>query len=153
MPDPLTQRLYEVLSADAVLAPQLSAYAGVPAIFTIDPAPEDAEFPYLWIRGASLSADSSGITNCETRDFSRDIVVVADRSGDPVQIDDIGWRIQEIFRDKHGSALVGGLGGMPDPQGGVWYPLTLMVNGPVEASNDEDSYGRSVELSLTMERV
>ncbi len=152
MPDPVTRRVYDVLINDAGLTAQLASYGGVPAIFTTDPVPEGAPLPYVWMRGASqkVRVDTLDIS---MRTVSRDIVAFTEKSGDPTAVDDIAWHIRGLFDSAHGEALSGGgLGGMPDPNGGTWYPVILDASGPNEANSDPDTYGRSVDITVTMER-
>ena len=152
MPDPVTQRLFEVLSADAVLAGQISSYAGVPAVFTMDPVPEDAQYPYVWVRSPSQNFRTDTLDK-SSRTVSRDIVVFALAEGDPTPVDDIAWRVRAMFDDAHGRVLINGFGGMADPAGGSWYPIMVDAGGPIEANSDTDTYGRSVDLTIMMERV
>lgn len=152
MPDPVTQRLYDVLRNDAVLTAQLATYQGLPAVFTTDPVPEGATFPYVWVRGPSQNFRSDCL-NQTMRTVSRDIVSFTEETGDPTAVDNIAWRVREIFDDPHGRGLVGTLGGMADPGGGNWYPIILDASGPNEANSDADTYGRSVDITVTIERI
>ena len=43
----ITAAIHSRLSGDATLAALLSTYEALPAVFTIDPAPEEAMLPYI----------------------------------------------------------------------------------------------------------
>ena len=43
----VTEAIYDALAGDATLVAMLATYGGEPAIFTTDPAPGDAELPYI----------------------------------------------------------------------------------------------------------
>ena len=47
----LTEALYDRLTGDATLTALLATYNGDPAVFTTDPAPGDAELPYIVTAG------------------------------------------------------------------------------------------------------
>ena len=76
----ITKALYLKLAGDTTLISYLSTYKTKPAIFTVDPAPENAEFPYLVLAGDSAGqAFDTKLTQGQT--VWRDIRIYAKQSG------------------------------------------------------------------------
>ncbi len=82
--------------ADQTLISKLSVYNGQPAIFTIDPAPEDAELPFIVISG--LVSDSPYDTKLEVgRDITRDIRCYTPASGSIALLEEISEEVRRLF--------------------------------------------------------
>lgn len=142
MSDPITKRLYDEMSADAALSGLISTYQGDPAIFTADPAPEKAEEPYVMIRAASQNFRDD-IIDIPMKTVTREIHCFAEANGDVAAVDDIALRVEEMFKNPHGERFANMDG---------WYAVLVDTGGPTEASPDERTYGRSVEITVTMEK-
>ena len=131
----LTPAVYSRLAGDAELAALLATYKGAPAVFTSDPAPEDAALPYI------VTAGQVGDTAFDTkttrgRDVRRDVRCYAAATGSAVTVEAIAERVRVLFH-RHKLAV----SGME-----TWI---AEASGPIEADGDE-AYGRIVTVRLAM---
>lgn len=130
----LTQTIYDVLAGDGTLAGLLANYNGSPAVFTIDPAPGDAELPYVVTAGEVSQAPFDTKTT-RGRRLIRDVRCYAPADGSAIVVEAIAERVRALL---HRQAL--SIGGFD------W--LVSDVTGPIVA-DERDVYGRVVSLSLT----
>ena len=131
----LTAALYDLLTGDAELVALLSTYQGEPAVFTTDPAPEDAALPF--VVSAGQVADSAFDTKTTRgRDVRRDVRCYAPVDGSAVTVEAIAERVRELLH-RHQLAV----SGME-----TWIAET---SGPIVADED-DAYGRIVSVRLVM---
>lgn len=129
----LTKAIYDKLASDPALVDMLGEYKGLPAIFTIDPAPGDAILPMLVTSGEVVQAPFDTKTS-RGRDLIRDVRCYAQADGNTITIEAIAERVRSIL---HRQPLV--------IDGYRW--LISDVNGPIVA-DERDYYGRIVSLSL-----
>ena len=136
--DVLTAAVYDVLTTDAELAALLASYNGLPAVFTVDPAPGDAVLPYIVTAGNV--ADSGWDTKTGLgRHVFRDVRCYAAADGSAVTVEAIAERVRELFHRQ--PLVVSGFG-----------VLVAICSGPV-ASDEGAAYGRIVTCQWKMEQV
>lgn len=131
----LTDAIHDRLSSDATLAALLNTYGGAPAVFTIDPAPGDAELPYIVTAGDAVDAAFDTKT-CLGREIWRDVRCYAADDGSAIVVEQIAERVRELL---HRQALtVTG-----------WCVFMAECSGPVVA-DEQGSYGRVVTVRMKM---
>ena len=146
MSDPITQAFYNVMVSDGVLAALITAYDGDPAVFTVDPVPEDAVRPYIQTTGNNSDIADPTMDDASgdgLRNVTRDILCFADEKGAPEQIEAIALRVRELFSSPYGAGV---------PITG-WGIIRMRVSGPTQFDPDADTYGRSVEVDMTLQRI
>jgi len=91
----LAAAIYDRLASDATLTAMLSTYGGAPAVFTADPAPGDAELPYIVTAGQTADAPFDTKTT-RGREVWRDVRCYAAASGSCVIVDQIAERVRVL---------------------------------------------------------
>jgi hypothetical protein len=131
----LTAALYDHLSGDATLVALLASYNGSPAIFTTDPAPGDAQKPYLVSAGHVVDLPFDTKTT-QGREVMRDVRCYAEADGSAVVVEAIAERVRALL---HRQELV--------VSGFRW--LVSSVTGPV-AADEGGAYGRIVTVTCKL---
>lgn len=134
----LTAPFYEVLSGDSTLTAMLAEYEGIPAIFSFDPVPGDAEKPYI-VSSGEVSQIPKDSKNCRGRNIIRDIRIYTEASGSSILIESIAERIRELF---HRTQL--------EISGFEW--VLSSCSGPIVA-NELDCYGRIISVNVWVDEV
>jgi hypothetical protein len=134
----LTSALYQVLAGDGPLAGLLSSYGGRPAVFTTDPAPGDAEFPYIVSAGQFADAPFD-TKNTRGRTVRRDVRCYDAAGGSAVTVEAIAERVRALL---HRQPIV--------LTGFAW--LWGECSGPISA-DEPDAYGRIVTVTMTVEEI
>ena len=134
----ITEALYDVLTSDGTLAGLLSTYGGQPAVFTTDPAPDDAELPYIVTAGEVAQSPFDTKTTLG-REIMRDVRCYADASGSAVDIEAIAERVRALL---HRQPLV-----IP---GFVW--MLAECSGPIVA-DERDAYARIITVRMIVEEL
>ncbi len=129
----LTQAIYDRLAGDGTLVALLNTYQGGPAVFTTDPAPGDAELPYIVTAGDAVDA-SWDTKTCLGRDIWRDIHCFAGADGSAIVVEQMADRVRELLHRQ--TLTISG-----------WCVLVAECSGPV-VMDEQDSYGRVVTLRL-----
>jgi hypothetical protein len=132
----ITAAIYAKLAADATLTALLSTYEGEPAIFTAQPVPELAAFPYIVTAGDVAQAPFDTKTT-RGRTITRDVRCYTAASGSAVTVEAIAERVRALL---HRQALA-----VTDH---TW--LMSECSGPIEA-DEQDAYGRIVTVQITVE--
>ena len=128
-----TQAIYDKLANDGTLTALLATYNGSPAIFTIDPAPGDAELPYIVTAGAVVQLPFDTKTS-RGRDLLRDVRCYAAADGSAVVVEAMAERVRALL---HRQPLV--------ISGFDW--ILSNCTGPI-AADETDAYGRIITVSL-----
>lgn len=134
----ITQAIYNVLANDTELAGMLAEYKGLPAIFTFDPAPEDANFPYIVTAGSPVQTPYDTKLS-QGRQIWRDIRCYDAASGSVANVEAIAERVRALL---HGQKIV------TTDFATVW----ASCDGPTVA-DDGSSYGRIITLKITVTEV
>jgi hypothetical protein len=134
----LTGAIYDVLAGDATLTALLATYSGNPAIFTSDPAPGDAELPYI-VTAGEFSQSPFDTKTTLGRDLRRDVRCYADAKGSAVNVEAIAERVRALL---HRQVMV-----LP---GFVW--ILGECSGPIVA-DEPDAYARIVSVRLIVEEL
>ena len=135
----LTAAIAARLGGDPELASLLATYRGGPAVFTIDPAPEDAELPYIVTAGEVTQTPADTKTG-RGRQVWRDVRCYAPADGSAVTVEAMAERVRTLLH--RSSAL--------DIDG---FRVTVAeCSGPV-AADELDAYGRIVTVRLIMREV
>ena len=129
----LTAAIHARLAGDATLAVFLAEYAGAPAVFTTDPAPGDAELPYI-VSAGEVAQRPYDTKTTRGRQVYRDVRCYAPASGSAVVVEEIAERVRALLH-RHALAVDGHA---------TWV---AEASGPV-AADEEDAYGRIVSLRL-----
>jgi len=132
----LTSSLYDKLAGDVTLVGLLADYHGSPGLFTMDPAPGDADLPYIVTAGEVTQTPFDTKTTIG-RTITRDIRVYDRDDGNPVTIETIAERVRLLL---HRQLL--------EPSG--WTYVMSSVTGPIVA-DELDSYGRVLTLTIVLE--
>ena len=131
----LTAALYDLLTGDATLAALLATYNGSPAVFTTDPAPGDAEKPYLVSAGHVVDLPFDTKTGLG-REVQRDVRCYAEADGSAVVVEAIAERVRALL---HRQAL--------NVSGFCW--ILSGVTGPTVA-DERDVYGRVLTVTCKL---
>ena len=131
----VTEALYRCLVGDAGLTGLLSSYRGAPAVFTTDPAPGDAELPYIVSAGHVSDVPFDSKTT-RGRDLRRDIRCYAPANGSAAAVEAIAERVRALLHRR------------PLDVEGFGVFLTE-CSGPV-AADEPEAYGRIVTVRLVM---
>lgn len=134
----LTSAIYDVLAEDGTLAGLLSTYSGTPAVFTTDPAPGDAEFPYI-VTAGNITDVPFDTKLTRGRTISRDVRCYDGPDGSAVTVEAIAERVRALL---HRQPLV--------IAGFAW--LLAECTGPIVA-DEVDAYGRIVTVRMTVEEL
>jgi len=134
----LSEALYDLLAGDATLTALLSTYGSAPAVFTTDPAPGDAELPYIVTAGEVSQAPFDTKTTLG-RTIVRDVRCYASASGSAVTVEAIAERVRALL---HRQELA--------IDGFAW--IWAACSGPIGA-DEPDAYGRIVSVRLTVEET
>ena len=135
----LTAAIAARLEGDPELASLLAGYRGGPAVFTVDPAPEDAELPYIVTAGEVTQTPADTKTG-RGRQVWRDVRCYAAADGSAVTVEAMAERVRTLLH--RSSAL--------DIDG---FRVTVAeCSGPV-AADELDAYGRIVTVRLIMREV
>lgn len=92
----LTRAIYDVLAGDAMLAGLLNQYNGLPAVFTSDPAPGDAEPPYI-VTAGEVAVTPFDSKTTRGREMMRDVRCYDNATGGPVVIEAIAERVRFLL--------------------------------------------------------
>ena len=134
----VTEAIYDVLAGDATLVALLSTYGGEPAIFTTDPAPGDAELPYI-VSAGEVAQTPWDTKTTRGRVAVRDVRCYTEASGSAVVVEAIAERARVLL---HRQTLA-----ISD-----FVCVVADCSGPV-AADGQDAYGRIVSVRLTIEEV
>lgn len=134
----LSQAFYDRLTGDATLTGLLATYEGGPAVFTIDPAPPDAQLPFIVTAGEFAQAPFDTKTLYGRTAF-RDIRCYASEVGSAVLIDDIAERVRALFHR------------YPLPVAG-FATVLCEASGPTVAPDDDETVtGRIVSVRIVLQ--
>lgn len=131
--------LYNLLASSTELSGLISTYKGfLPAIFTVDPVPEDAEFPYIVLTGAVVQTPYDTKTS-QGRQIWVDIRCYSEASGSSITVDAIAETVRGLL---HRQSL----------SGADFSSIWIECEGPIVA-DDGRSYGRLVTAKITIEEM
>ncbi|HUW11704.1 MAG TPA: DUF3168 domain-containing protein [Anaerolineae bacterium] len=131
----LTAAIYARLAGDATLTALLASYGSNPAIFTVDPAPDNATLPYL-VTAGEVSQAPFEAKNRGGREVRRDVRCYTERDDSAVTIEAIAERVRALL---HRQPL--DIDGFEN-----WVAECL---GPIVA-DEEDAYGRIITVRLIL---
>lgn len=131
----LTKALYDCLTGDAALVALVSTYRGAPAIFTTDPAPGDAELPYIVTAGQVSAAPADTKTGCG-RQVWRDVRCYAPADGSAITVEAVAERVRALLH-RVPLAVTG------------HRVVVAECSGPI-AADEPDAYGRIVTVRIIM---
>lgn len=131
----LTAAIAARLQADATLAAMLASYNGLPAVFTVDPAPDDADLPYI-VAAGEISQTPFDTKTTRGREVTRDVRCYAEASDSAALIEAIAERVRELFHRQR--LAVSG-----------YENWVISCNGP-RVADETDAYGRIVGLRLIL---
>lgn len=132
----LTQAIYDTLAEDATLTALLSTYREEPAIFTTEPAPGDAEMPYI-VTAGEVAQEPFDTKTTLGRDVMRDVRCYAPTNGSAGTVESIAERVRALLHRQ--SLSITGYG---------W--VLSECSGPI-AADEQDAYGRIVTIRLVAE--
>ena len=131
-----TQAIYDVLAGDATLVALLGTYDGAPAIFTTDPAPGDAELPYIVTAGEVAQVPFDTKTTLG-REITRDARCYTEADGSAVTVEAIAERVRFLL---HRTSMA--------ISGYQW--VLAECTGP-QVADEQDSYARIVTVRMVVE--
>lgn len=135
----ITQAFYNRLAGDAPLTALLSRYNGAPAIFTIEPVPEDARLPFIVAIG-DVATSPFDTKTTRGRDIARDIRCYTEATGSAADVEAIAERVRVLFH-RYRLAVAG------------FGTVLAIASGPSIAPTDETVYGMLVTVRLIIEEV
>lgn len=134
----ITAAIHDVLAGDAALVALLATYGGRPAVFTTDPAPGDANMPYIVTAGDVVQIPwDTKLTR--GREVWRDVRCYAAASGSAVTVEAIAERVRALL---HRQAIT--------IAGFEW--VLAECAGPI-VSDEQDVYGRVLTAKFTIQEV
>lgn len=131
-----TPAFYDRMANDLALAALLSTYGGRPAVFTTDPAPGDATFPYV-VTAGEVSQPPFDTKTTRGREITRDVRCYDDASGSVIRVEAIAERVRALFH-RQWIAITG------------FNWILAECSGPI-AADERDAYGRIVTVRMVME--
>lgn len=134
----LDQAFYDRLSGDGTLVALLSTYRTLPAVFTADPVPEDADLPYVVTAGTVGDLGGAFDTkNAGGREILKDVRCYAEDTGSASLVESIKERVRVLFH-RHALAVTG-------------FTTAIAEVVGITPVDEDGVYGRvvSVRLSLT----
>lgn len=132
----LTEALYDRLTGDATLTALLATYRGDPAVFTTDPAPGDAEMPYI-VSAGEITDTAWDTKTTRGREVFRDVRCYAPADGSAATVEAMAERVRALLH-RHELAVTG------------FTTVVAECSGPITA-DEQDAYGRVVTIRLLME--
>jgi len=133
----LTQAIYNVLVNDQQLTTMLSDYKGAPAIFTVQPIPEDVKLPYVIVSGNI--ADAPWDTKLELgREVVRDVRCFTAATGSYQLVEAIAERVRELFH-RQKIAVTG------------YNNVYTTCSGPIVNMTTSEVYGLVVTITFKLE--
>lgn len=133
-----TEPFHDRLAGDAALQALLSTYEGLPAVFTTDPAPGEADLPYI-VTAGEVSVAPFDTKTTRGRALVRDIRCYASAAGSAVTVEAIAERARALFHRQE-LAIAG--------FSWVW----ALCTGPIVA-DERDAYARIVTVQMTIEEL
>lgn len=131
--DGFTAAIYDRLASDGTLTALLATYAGEPAVFTTDPAPGDADLPYI-VSAGQVSDAAYDTKTTQGREVRRDVRCYASCDGSAATVEAIAERVRALLH-RHALTIAG-------------YDTWISeCSGPISA-DEEEAYGRVVSLRL-----
>ena len=134
----LTEPIHERLADDATLAALLATYRGAAAVFTVDPAPGDADLPYI-VAAGSVSDAAKDTKTTRIREVRRDVRCYAPATGSAVTVEAMAERARALL---HRYAL--------EVDGHETW--VAEASGPV-AADETDAYARIVTVRWLLQEV
>ena len=134
----IKKAVYDKLKSDSVLKAMLATYSGEPGIFTVDPAPGDAELPYIVAATVPVQTPFDTKTT-RGRNAWIDVRCYSGATGSAQDVDEIAERVRQLL---HREPL------LIDDHIWLWSECT----GPTTA-NDSSAYGRIITLKVTFEEL
>ncbi len=135
-----TKPIRDVLIADATLVSLVGAYdppgagAAEPKVFSTDPIPEGAEFPFIVISGPVSDEPFDQKGSIGGRQVLVDIRCYTDRTGSAAAIRTLAERVRTVLHRQ--TVAVAGL---------TW--IDTRIGGPIVA-DEEEAYGRVLSVRL-----
>lgn len=137
----LDKAIYERMANDATLTSLITTYEGGPAIFTVDPIPTDAEFPFV------VANEDIAFPNFDTKtkqgfDLTRNVKVFTLANGSRKLLGQIADRLQFLFHKQEDLIQVDG-----------FKVIIANMRGPRITPTDERVYGVELELRLVIQEL
>jgi hypothetical protein len=133
-----TAAIYDVLVGDGTLAGLLSTYGGNPAVFTMDPAPGDADLPYI-VTAGEVSQVPFDTKTTRGRTILRDVRCYDEADGSAVTVEAIAERVRALLHRQ--AVTIAGFN---------W--ILAECSGPIVA-DERDAYGRIVTVRMMLEET
>lgn len=134
----ITDGIHALLVEDATLAGLLNTYGGEPAVFTMDPAPGDAQLPYIVTAGEVSTAPFDTKTT-RGREIMRDVRCYDAADGSAAAVEAIAERVRALLHRQ--TLTVAGFN---------W--MLSECTGPVVA-DERDAYGRIVTVRMIIQEA
>lgn len=132
----LSAAIHDVLAGDGTLTAMLATYGGRPAVFTIDPAPGDADMPYIVTAGDAVQTPFDTKTT-RGREVWRDVRCYTATSGSAITVEAIAERVRALL---HRQAIA-----IDDFE---W--ILCECTGPI-VIDEPDAYGRIITAKLKVQ--
>ena len=132
----ITAAIQDLLAGDGTLEAMLSTYGGEPAVFTVDPAPGDADLPYI-VTAGDVSVAPFDTKTTRGRTITRDVRCYASASGSAMTVEAMAERVRALLHRQELTIA-----------GFVW--VWAECTGPI-AADERDAYGRIVTVRMTVE--
>ena len=130
----VTQAIYTRLANSVALVDMLAEYNGAPAIFTTDPAPDDAVMPYI-VAAGNVAAAPFDAKDCLGQTVTRDVRCYANANGSAAVVEEIAEKVRQLLHRQQLSIT-----------GYNW--IMSDATGPITA-DERFAYGRIVTVSVT----
>ena len=130
----VTQAIYTRLANSVALVDMLAEYNGAPAIFTTDPAPDDAVMPYI-VAAGNVAAAPFDAKDCLGQTVTRDVRCYANANGSAAVVEEIAEKVRQLLHRQQLSIT-----------GYNW--IMSDATGPISA-DERFVYGRIITVSVT----
>lgn len=136
----LAEPIRDALVASSEITALLATYAGDPAVFTRRPVPGDATYPFIVVTPDVTATDQDGLFDFRPI-IVREIIAYTSNAtpAEYRKVDQLAYLIRTLFHRQRRAITVAG-----------WGVVDIVVTGPSPTSQDDQTEGRSLLLTISL---
>lgn len=139
----LSQPLRDAIVASADIVALLATYAGEPAVFSSAPAPGNAAYPFILISDDVDKIEEDGLSDFRPSVEREISVYVNNAIPEKYRVaDQVIYLVRTLFHRRRTAITVTG-----------WHVVDIQVSGPVPTSQDDQTEGRVVTLTVRLAKL